>query len=420
MARLRNLLRRLGPGFITGASDDDPSGIATYSQIGAQFGYSQLWTALFSTPLMIAAQEMCGRIGLVTGKGLAAVIRERFPRHVLYAVVGLLCIANTVNIGADLGAMAATIQLFVGIPSWFLLIAFVGLIVVLEVFVPYHRYATFLKYLTLSLFAYIATAFVVQQDWGAILRATLLPSLSFSSDYLLALVAVLGTTISPYLFFWQADEEVEEEVAQRKIPAMGEGIPEVPFRAVRRMRFDTAAGMVFSNVAMFFIIVTAASTLGTAGIVNVGTAAEAAEALQPLAGSFTFVLFALGIVGTGLLAIPVLAGSAAYAVSEAVGWREGLYRKFHRARGFYGVIIIATAVGLLANFLPIPPFRMLYYAAAVNGVLAPPLLYFILRIANRRDIMGVYANGPLANIAGSITILAMGIAAVAFLVSLVI
>jgi NRAMP (natural resistance-associated macrophage protein)-like metal ion transporter len=417
MNRIRTFIRSIGPGFITGASDDDPSGIATYSQVGAQFGYSNLWTALFSAPLMIAVQEMCGRIGLVSGKGLAAVIRERFPRRVLALVVGFLCIANIVNIGADLGAMAATIQLFVDIPAWVLLIGIAALILCLEIFVSYRRYAMFLKYLGLSLLAYVLTAFVVNQDWGAILQATFRPTLVFSRESLLAFVAILGTTISPYIFFWQADEEVEEEVAHRKIPAMGEGIPQVSPRAVRAMRLDTVSGMLFSNIVMFFIIVTAASTLGISGITTIGTAADAAEALRPLAGDLTFVLFALGILGTGLLAVPILAGSAAYAVSEAVGWREGLYRKFHRARGFYGIIIIATIVGLLVNFLPIAPFTMLYYAAAVNGVLAPPLIIFILYIANRRDIMGVYANGRLANSIGGITAAVMGLAAIALLVS---
>lgn len=418
MKRIRKILRVLGPGFITGASDDDPSGIATYAQAGAQFGYSQLWTALFTFPFMSIVQEMCGRIGMVTGKGLAGVIRRHYARPVLSFAVFLLLLANTINIGADLGAMAAAGGLVVHVPFAALLFAMTAVTLVLEVFVSYKTYAKFLKYLTFALFAYVVTAFVIRQPWNQIAYATFVPVISLSRDYLMNIVAVLGTTISPYLFFWQAGEEVEEEVAAGKLRQMGAGVPRVTSRDVREMRLDTAAGMLFSCLIMWFIIMTTASTLHANQIFNVDTADQAALALKPSAGNFAFLLFALGIIGTGLLAVPVLAGSASYAMAEAFGWKEGLYRRFTQAHGFYGVITIATLMGLLVNFTPVQPFQMLYYTAILNGICAPPLLILILLIGNNPKIMGKYTNSTLSNALGWIVAVVMSVAAVALILAL--
>ena len=400
MNKIRKFLKRLGPGFITGAADDDPSGIATYSQTGAQFGYAQLWIALFATPFMIAIQEMCGRIGLVTGRGLASVIKAWFGKTVLLIAVALLLVANTVNIGADLGAMASSAQLVFGGGFVFWIFGMVIFILCLEIFVTYKTYSRYLKYFALSLLAYVAAAFAVHQDWGQIFRSVFVPTIVMSRDYFFNLVAILGTTISPYLFFWQTSEENEEEIADGKLKAMDEGVPKVTNTDIKKMRFDTASGMIFSNVITFFIIATTASTLGRAGIMNVGTATEAAAALRPLAGPFTSIIFALGVVGTGLLAVPVLAGSASYAVAETLGWRSGLYRKLKDAHGFYGIITIATLVGILINLMGVPPFRLLYYAAALNGIIAPVLMALILIIAGNKLIMGRRVNGPWAKILG--------------------
>lgn len=408
--KLKKLLKRIGPGFITGAADDDPSGIATYSQTGARFGYGQLWTALFSFPFMAAVQEMCGRIGTVTGNGLAGVIRKHYPRSILSIAVLLLLAANILNIGADLGAMAAAAELVLGMPILFWLLLLTGITLALEMFIPYATYAKYLKYLTISLFAYVAAAFMVKQDWSQIAWSTLVPSLTLGKDAVLNLVAVLGTTISPYLFFWQASEEVEEEIADHQLTSMGAHRPTVTGKQLRVMRRDTIIGMLFSNIIMFFIMITTAATLGAQGITEINTATQAAEALRPLAGSFTFLLFALGILGTGMLAVPILAGSASYAIAEASGMKEGLYRKPKDARGFYGIIALATLVGLLINFLHVPPFKMLYYTAVFNGLIAPPLLVLILLIANNKKIMGSHVNGTLSNVLG-VTIIALMTAA---------
>lgn len=414
--KIKKIARRLGPGFITGASDDDPSGIATYSQTGGQFGYRLLWTSFFSIPFMIVIQEMCGRIGMVTGKGLSGVIRKHYSKGVLYAAVTLLLFANIVNIGADLGAMASSAKLVLGAPFIILLIGIAVSIVTLEIILPYKKYARVLKYLTLSLLAYIVTAFVVRQDWTAVLRYTLVPHFEASKEYMLNIVAFLGTTISPYLFFWQADEEVEEEIEHRKILIKKEISPRITEKDVRAMGWDTAAGMIFSNFITFFIILTTAATLGRFGITDVSTADQAAQALKPLAGNFAFLLFTLGVIGTGLLAVPVLAGSASYALSEAMGWRSGLYLKFNRAKAFYIIIILATLIGLLINFSPIPPFKMLYYAAALNGVIAPPLMILILLIANNKSIMGEHVNSLGRNILGwSITFIMTAASVLLFL-----
>ncbi|HVT01312.1 MAG TPA: divalent metal cation transporter [Patescibacteria group bacterium] len=405
--RLKKLARVLGPGFITGASDDDPSGIATYSQTGAQFGYQQLWMAVFSLPFMTVVQEMCGRIGMVTGKGIAVIVKENYSKTILFVAVGLLIIANTINIGADLGAMASAAGLIIGLPFVVLLIIFTITTLLLEVFVPYPAYAKILKYLTFSLFAYILTAFVIKEDWPKIISSTIIPRFSFSAEYYMNIVAILGTTISPYLFFWQADEEIEEEVSKHKLKAMGKGVPRVMKKDIREMRLDTVVGMFFSNLVMFFVILVAASALNSNGVFVIGTADQAASALRPFAGQFAFLLFAAGIIGTGFLAVPVLAGSAAYAISESFKWKAGLGLKLKRAHGFYGVITLATLVGLIVNFTPIRPFQMLYYTAIINGIVAPPLLVIILLISNNKKIMGEHTNSKFSNIMGIIIAIIM-------------
>ncbi len=417
MKKLKKILKTLGPGFITGASDDDPSGIATYSQTGAQFGYQQLWTAPFSFPFMTVIQEMCGRIGMVTGKGISGVIKKHYSPTILYFAVLILFIANTVNIGANLGAMASSAQLLVGLPFYACLLIMVVISLLLQIFVSYSTYSKVLKYLTLSLLAYIITVFVVKQNWTAIALSTLLPSFSFNKAYITNIVAILGTTISPYLFFWQADEEVEEEIEENKLHSMGHGLPTINIRSIRRMRKDTIVGMFLSNLVMFFIIATTASTLNANGITEVATATDAAKALQPLAGQFAFILFAAGIIGSGFLAVPILAGSASYALAEAVGWREGLYLKFSKAHGFYAVIALATILGIVVNFTPIKPFQMLYYTAILNGMVAPFLMVMILLICNNKKIMGNYTNSLFSNIMGIIITAVMSISSIFLLVS---
>lgn len=400
MKKIKKFFGKLGPGFVTGASDDDPSGIATYSQTGAIFGYSQLWTALFTLPFMYVIQEVCGRIGLVTGKGLAGVIKKHYSSKILFISVGLLFVANTINIGANLGAMAESIGLIVPLPFFALLLGVTFATLLLEIFVPYRIYSKYLKYLAFALLAYVVTFFIVDQDWAKIVKSTLIPQIELTKEYFLNLIAILGTTISPYLFFWQASQEVEEEVEEKVIPQMGQGTPQVHRSDIRNLRVDTATGMILSNLVMFFIVATTASTLHVNGVTNITSAAQAASALQPLAGNFAFLLFALGIVGTGLLAVPILAGSVAYATSEAFGWKEGLYRKFGRARPFYLVIVVATLVGMLINISSINPFTLLYYTAVLNGICAPILLLVLMRVGNNEKIMGRFVNSKRTNIIG--------------------
>ncbi len=406
-------LKSLGPGLITGASDDDPSGIGTYSQTGAQFGYAQLWMAAFTFPMMTAVQELCARIALHTGRGLADLIREYYPRPILYLSVLLLVIANTINIGADLGAMAGSMESLVGIPFWIWLVAFTLLITVLEIFISYKRYARLLRFLTLSLFAYILVAFAVSQEWRQVLYSTIIPTIQFNKDYALNLVAVLGTTISPYLFFWQAAQEVEEEIDAGKTTR--ESRKGVSKTELKWMRADVTSGMLISNLVMWFIIITTASTLFRAGVTDVDSTVKAAEALKPIAGRFASALFAAGILGTGLLAVPILAGSSAYAMAETFRWREGLYLKLRQAWGFYGVIAFSTMLGAGMNFIGINPIKALYYTAAINGLIAPPLLCMIMLIGNNRQIMKDKINGRASNVLGWFTTIAMTAAAAALL-----
>lgn len=421
MVRLRRsfsrFLRILGPGLITGAADDDPSGIATYSQTGAQFGYGQLWTALFMLPLMTAVQEACARIGAVTGKGIVAVCKQHYGKPVVYAVVLLVVVANTINLGADLGAMAEASRLILPIPFSVLTIVFAGVILLLEVFSSYRFYARILKWLSLSLFAYVLTAFIVNEPWEEILRATFVPQVEFSFAFLFIITGVLGTTISPYMFFWEASEEVEEEKERHLV--LRSSKPNIGWDYIRSMRIDNFAGMLASEVATWAIIVVTATTLHTHGITNINTAADAAKALEPLVQTFpnsgflAKLIFSIGIIGLGLLAVPVLSGSASYAVSEAASWEEGLNLKVSRAHGFYGVIIVATVIGLGINFVGIDPVKALVYTAVINGVVAVPLIFLIARIASSREIMGEYRSGWLSSAIVWFTFVVMGAAAIA-------
>lgn len=402
---------KLGPGFVTGAADDDPSGIATYTQVGAQFGLAQLWTTLMHLPLMIAIQEMVGRIGMVAGEGLVSLLRKHYARPLVWLVVFLVFIANTINIGSDLGAMAdATRLLIPSVPFSLFLIGYTVLILVLEIFLSYKTYASVLKWLALSLLGYLLTAFIVTTDWKQVLLAAVSPTFSFERDFVIGIVALLGTTISPYLFIWQANEEIEEEIAAgRTTIKQRRGASK---QEISTMRRDTALGMGFSQTITFFIIVTATNTFFVHGLHDIQTTAQAAEALEPLAGRFASYIFALGIVGTGMLAVPVLSASASYALSEALKWHSGLYKKLKQAHGFYGAITIATLIGLLINFSGLNPIKALYWAAVFNGIITPPLVLIILMVANNKKIMGKWANGRWSNIFGGLTLLATSAAVI--------
>jgi NRAMP (natural resistance-associated macrophage protein)-like metal ion transporter len=412
-----NYLKRLGPGLITGAADDDPSGIATYSQTGAQYGTSLLWLAAWTFPLMSMVQEMCARIALVTGRGLASNIKRVYSKKVLYLCTILLFLANTLNIGANLGAMAKAVQLINPSAPFVLLIILIGLVgLVLQVFVPYRKYAKYLKWLVISLFAYIATAFIIDMNWAQLLHDGLIPSITFSKNQILLITAILGTTISPYLFFWQTSQEVEEQIEEGKTTVKSRlGTTD---EEVKKMRVDVWTGMLLSNLVMFFIIAVCANTLFVNGITNINTASDAAMALSPLAGPWATVLFAIGIVGTGMLAIPVLAGSTAYAMSESFGWKEGLYRKLREARAFYGVISLSIVIGIIINFIGIDPIKALIYSAIANGIVAPIVLVFIVHISGSKKIMGHYKNSRFGNIIGWIVTALMSVTAMAAIVSL--
>ncbi|HEU4760079.1 MAG TPA: Nramp family divalent metal transporter [Dehalococcoidia bacterium] len=411
--RLRDLAGELwslpGPGVITGASDDDPSGIATYSLTGARTGYSLLWTSILTLPLNATVQNMCARIGLLTGSGLASVLRRHYSRRLLLALVVLLFVANTVNIGADIAAVAAGIDLLTGIPERALVAPVAIAIGASEVLVPYRVFASYLKVLTLALFAYIADAFFAGPDWGKALRSTLLPAIHLNASFVTTLVAILGTTISPYLFFWQTSEEVEE-MHRRHIARGSE--PEL-----RREQIDVDAGMLLANLVFYFIVLTTAATLYPAGLRHITTAREAAEALRPLAGDQATVLFAIGFVGTGLLSIPVLAASAAYAVAEVFDWREGLEETPRQAPQFYLVIALATLIGLGIALSGVGAIRALFIAAVVNGVISPVLIAAILVVSNDERVMGRHRNGRVANLLGGATVVVMGLAALGMAVA---
>jgi NRAMP (natural resistance-associated macrophage protein)-like metal ion transporter len=418
----KNALKFLGPGLITGASDDDPSGIATYSQAGAKFGLGMLWLAIFQYPLMTVIQEMCARIGLATGDGIAGIMRRKYSKKVVFPLVSLLLVANTINIGADIGAMAASVRLvFPQIPIIVITISFAAFILAAEILVPYEKYVRILKYLTLTLFAYVATALIVGGNAIQILLSSVIPHVEFTKDYVMMFVAIFGTTISPYLFFWQASEESEEDVAKHKIKDIGQGKPKISRKEVRIMRMDVAVGMAFSILIMSSIIVTTAGSLHAKGITDISTAQEAAKALQPLVKTFPYsgeiaeMIFALGIIGTGLLAIPVLAGSSAYAISDTFGWKQGLGKKFKQAKPFYLVIAVSTTIGLGINFVNIDPIKALIYTAVINGITAVPILFVILRIANDKKILEDKTNSSVSNVLGWLTFLIMGISVVILL-----
>ena len=417
------LLRILGPGIVTGAADDDPSGIATYSQAGAQFGFHMPWTMLFTYPLMTAVQEACVRVGAVTGKGLAAAVRDHYSKKVLYPVVALVVAANTFNIGSDIGAMSASTRLLLpNVPFGLLAVTFAVIILLLEVMVTYKTYIRLLKWLAMVLFAYFITAFLVQVPWGEVLRATLIPHIEWNKDFLFIIVGIFGTTISPYLFFWETSNVIEDEIAEHRLAESG-GIPKLTKPYLKRLRIDTAFGMLFSNVSAWFIIVVGAVVLNRAGVTNISSAADAAKALEPLVHSFpnagylAKLIFAIGVIGIGLQSIPVLAGSSSYAVAETFNWREGLFRKFKQAREFYFVIIIGTLVGLMFNFIGLDPIKALVLTAVFNGIAAVPLIFLIARISSRADIMGEHKSGMWSKLGLWIAFVVMGIFGLALILS---
>ena len=405
------LLQVLGPGLITGASDDDPSGIATYSQVGAQFGFGLSWVMLFSWPLMCAIQEISARIGRVTGRGIAGNLKRHYPPVVVYGIVFLVVAANVINIGADLGAMGAGLKLLIGGPALLYVAAFGLVSVLLEVFSRYSRYVSVLKWLTLSLFAYVGVAFVVHIPWPTVARSLVTPHFTFTPAYLTAIVALLGTTISPYLFFWQAEEEVEEVRERLDAKPLARAPDQAPAE-FRRIRVDTYVGMALSNVVALFIILTTAATLHAHGITDIQTSAQAAEALRPIAGPLAFFVFALGIIGTGLLALPVLAGSSAYALGETFGWHVGLARKPGRAKAFYATIAVATLVGVALNFSPIDPIKALFWSAVINGVVAVPVMALMMHLSSHRAAMGTFKLSAGLKLVGWIATLVMAAAAV--------
>jgi NRAMP (natural resistance-associated macrophage protein)-like metal ion transporter len=411
-------VKQLGPGLITGAADDDPSGIATYSQAGAQFGYNMLWTVLFTYPLMVGIQMVSARLGFITGKGLAANVRSVFPLPVLYGIVGLLLIANTINIAADIAAMGEALRLLLGGSAHLYSVCFGVLCLVLQVYLNYGTYVRYLKWLTLALLAYVAVVFTINVHWGTVISELVLPRLSLDHNTITIIVAVFGTTISPYLFFWQAAQEMED---LRALDIRNGGAssvphaPEVVRRQMRRIRWDTYVGMGFSNLIAFFIILSTAATLHVAGIVDIQTSAQAAEALRPLGGPTAFLLFSLGIIGTGMLAVPVLAGSAAYAVSESFDWQSGMDRKLPEALGFYGIIAVATVGGVALNFTHLDPMRALLWSAEINGVIAVPIMAIMMMLASREDVMGPFVIRPRLRRLGWVATGVMGITVAAMI-----
>src|SRR6266478_5848732 len=412
---VKRFFKVLGPGLITGASDDDPSGIGTYSVAGASLGFTTLWTALFTFPLMVAVQLTCARIGMVSGMGLASVLRRHYSRSLLYLSVSGLVIANTINAGADIGAVAAAINLLIPVPIAAMIMPIGLLIVALQIWGSYRLIAKTFKWLTLALFAYVGSAFFAKPDLVQVLKATFIPRLSFDATFLSMLVAILGTTISPYLFFWQADQEVEEEISFGRVtPTQRRGATDAELKYAA---WDVNIGMLLSNGVMYFIILATAATLFKAGNTSIQSAADAAQALKPLAGGGASLLLALGLIGTGFLTVPILTGSSAYAVTGAMGGRYGFNQKPSRAKLFYGVIIVSTFIGVAINFLGINPIRALFLAAIINGFLAPPLLVVIMLVANNRQIMGSRVNGRWSNLLGWTTTVVMFVAAVALVLT---
>ncbi|HET9774588.1 MAG TPA: divalent metal cation transporter [Nitrososphaeraceae archaeon] len=408
--------RNLGPGIITGAADDDPSGIAAYSQAGAQFGLGLAWTPIFFFPLLFAIQEICARIGLVSGTGIISLMKKKYPKKLIYPLISLLAIANTINLGADLNAIGASANLIMPkIPIFFYTLFFTLFILITEIFVSYIRYVRILKYLTLSLLCYFITAIIVGGNWNHVFLSTITPNIEFNKEFIMMFVALCGTTLSPYLFFWQTSEEAEEDVVHKKIKEIGKGKPKISKQEIKAMRKDIFVGMVFAVFIMWSIIVTAAGSLNLHGITNIQTADQAAQALEPLVQTFpnsgfiAKILFAIGIIGTGLLAIPVLASSTAYAFSDTFGWTEGLSKKFKQAKSFYLTIVISTIIGLFFNFSGIEPIKALIYAAIINGVISIPILVIIMKISNDKKLLGQNVNGKISNTIGVFTIVIMTI-----------
>ena len=417
----RTRLKLLGPGLITGAADDDPSGIATYSQAGAQFGFNMLWTVVFTFPLMAGIQMVSARLGCMTGRGLAANIKIQFPRGLLYGIVGLLLIANTINIAADIAAMSEALRLLLGGSTHIYSVTFGLLCLVLQVFLRYETYVRYLKWLTLGLLAYVAVVFTIQVPWLSVAERVFWPHLTLNNETITMIVAVFGTTISPYLFFWQAAQEVEDLQAFEKKNSNGNLLPHVMDVArghMRRIKWDTYIGMGFSNLVAFFIILSTAATMNMAGLTNIQTSAQAAEALRPLAGEFAFLLFSCGIIGTGMLAVPVLAGSAAYAVSETFGWRAGLDLKPMEGRGFYGIIAVATLGGVTLDFTPTDPMKELFWSAVINGVIAVPIMIVMMLLGSQEQIMGQFVIRKRLRHLGWLATAAMALAVAAMFVTL--
>ena len=410
-------LKKLGPGLITGAADDDPSGIATYSQAGAQFGFNMLWTVLFTYPLMVGIQVVSARIGRVSGHGLATNIRKHYPAWLLYGVVGLLRIANTFNIAADVAAMGEALKLIVGGPAQIYAVAFGLVSLLLQVFIPYRRYVRILKWLTLALLAYVATVFVVHVPWSQVLVRAMAPHLSWQTEYITTIVAVFGTTISPYLFFWQASQEVEDQLADPRAQPLIKA-PQQAKVNLRRIKIDTYIGMGFSNLVAFFIILTTAVTLNLNGISDIQTSAQAATALRPIAGEFAFMLFSAGIIGTGLLAIPVLAGSSAYAMAGAFKWKNSLERTPMSAKGFYGIIVVSTVIGIVLGLTAINPIKALYWSAVINGVISVPIMVVMMLMAVRPEIMGQFIISTKLKVLGWAATLVMAAAVCAMFLTL--
>ncbi len=405
-------LSRVGPGLITGVADDDPSGIATYSQAGAQFGLNMLWTMPLAFPLMAAIQSMCAQIGRVTGKGLAANIKTAFPPIVLKSVVFLLLIANTLNIAADVAAMGEVAELITGFNRHIMTAVFVFGTLILQVFIPYHRYVNFLKWLTVSLLAYAAVLFTVHVPWGEVMQRTVWPTFTVNADAAAVVVGIFGTTISPYLFFWQASEEVED---MHSIPGAVSLVSNARHAGaeLRRIRWDTWSGMLYSDITAYFIILATAVTLNVSGIKDITTAGQAASALRPLAGDFAFILFAIGILGVGLIGVPVLAGSGAYALSEAMEWNSGLEKKPKDAIGFYTIIAVSVLLGLVIQYSPISPMKALFWSAVINGVIAVPLMVVIILLVSKKSVMGRFTAGRPIIILGWVAVAVMGAAAIA-------
>jgi NRAMP (natural resistance-associated macrophage protein)-like metal ion transporter len=419
LSSAKQTIKSLGPGVITGASDDDPSGIATFSQAGAQFGFAFLWMALFQYPMMTVIQEICARIGLVTGSGLSSVIKNRYSSKVVFPLAGLLIIANTINIGADIAAMGASVRLLVPeIPVFIITLCFALFIIVSEIIIPYKKYVKILKYTTLSLLAYVITAIIVGGNWNEILLYSVIPHIELKPEFATMLVAIIGTSISPYLFFWQASEEAEEEVAKKKIKEIGKGNPKVSKKEIKLMRTDVATGIAIAELIVWTIIITTAGSLHSHGITDIKTAEQAAKGLEPLvktfphAGEISKTIFAFGIIGTGLLTVPILAGSSGYALADTFGWKQGLNKSFKQAKVFYLVIAASTSIGLGMNFVNIDPIKALIYTAVVNGITAVPILFAVMKISNDKNILNEYINPKISNIVGWLTFFIMGISVV--------